>query len=317
MDEEAVTLIVFFALAYAITWTLFTVVATTIQARTPLGYSLVVAGAFAPATVALSLTAWQEGGRGVRRLLNRLLIADVPARYYAFALSYIVAIKLAAAALHRVLLGAWPRFGSEPWILIPLAIAVSTPFQAGEEIGWRGYALPRLAARFGLARASLLLGVLWAGWHVPQFYIAGGDTYHQSFPVWGAEVVAMSVAFAWLYAGPAAACCWSCSSTPPSTTRRTSSLPASHQRRACSACTRPRCRHSRRRCCGSARSGSSRECLDQLPVGTMVAASTIRITVRSGARGRCMTPRGTTKPCCGSSVTDRSSMSMMNCPDTT
>jgi membrane protease YdiL (CAAX protease family) len=200
MDEEAVTLIVFFALAYAITWTLFTVVATTIPARTPLGYSLVVAGAFAPATVALSLTAWQEGGRGVRRLLNRLLIADVPARYYAFALSYIVAIKLAAAALHRVLLGAWPRFGSEPWILIPLAIAVSTPFQAGEEIGWRGYALPRLAARFGLARASLLLGVLWAGWHVPQFYIAGGDTYHQSFPVWGAEVVAMSVAFAWLYA---------------------------------------------------------------------------------------------------------------------
>jgi uncharacterized protein len=110
------------------------------------------------------------------------------------------AVKLTAALLHRGLLGAWPRFGSESLAMIPLAIAVSTPFQAGEEIGWRGYALPRLAARFGLARASLLLGVIWAFWHLPQFYIADADTYRQSFLVWSAQVVAMSVAFAWLYA---------------------------------------------------------------------------------------------------------------------
>ena len=83
--------------------------------------------------------------------------------------------------------------------MIPAAIAFSTPFQAGEEIGWRGYALPRLAARVGLPRASLLLGVIWALWHLPQFYIAGADSYHQSFVVWSAQVIAMSAAFAWLY----------------------------------------------------------------------------------------------------------------------
>ena len=68
------------------------------------------------------------------------------------------------------------------------------------EIGWRGYALPGLMKRFGLARASVLLGAIWAVWHLPQFYIAGGDSYRQSFPVWALQVVALSVAFAWLFA---------------------------------------------------------------------------------------------------------------------
>ena len=182
------------------TWTLFIAVATAIPARTPLGYALVVAGAFAPAIVALSLTAWQDGAGGVRTLLRRLLISNVPARYYVFAISYVLVVKLAAAGLHRVILGGWPRFDTASLLVIPLAVAFSTPFQAGEEIGWRGYALPRLAARLGLARASLLLGVIWAGWHLPQFYIADADTYHQSFIVWAPQVVAMSVVFAWLYA---------------------------------------------------------------------------------------------------------------------
>src|SRR5882672_8877153 len=93
-----------------------------------------------------------------------------------------------------------PRFGDEPWYLILGAIAVSTPFQAGEEIGWRGYALPRLAARFGLARASILLGLIWGSWHMPQFFIPEADTYGQSFVVYVLQVTALSVAMAWLYA---------------------------------------------------------------------------------------------------------------------
>jgi membrane protease YdiL (CAAX protease family) len=79
------------------------------------------------------------------------------------------------------------------------AIVVSTWVQAGEEIGWRGYALPRLAARFGLGRASIVLGVVWACWHLPLFFLRGADTYGQSFVVYLLQVIALSVAMAWLY----------------------------------------------------------------------------------------------------------------------
>jgi uncharacterized protein len=124
----------------------------------------------------------------------------VDARWYFFAMGFMAAVKLSAAVIHRMVMGQWPRFGDAPLLLIPLALAASTPVQAGEEIGWRGYALPRLAERFGLARASILLGILWACWHLPQFYIREADTYRQSFMVYLLQVTAISVVMAWLYA---------------------------------------------------------------------------------------------------------------------
>lgn len=141
-----------------------------------------------------------EGGRGVRALLRRMTIADVPARLYIVAVSYIAVVEISAAFLHRLIAGSWPPFGARPLAFIALSIAFSTPFQAGEEIGWRGFALPRLADRFGLRIGSVVLGIIWAMWHLPQFYIAGADSYHQSFVVWAAQVVAISVVFGWLYA---------------------------------------------------------------------------------------------------------------------
>jgi len=191
----------FFLLSYAVTWMCFIwVAAARIPPRSPLGAGLILLGAFAPGLVALALTARAEGGPGARALLGRVLRWRVAWPWYVFAVGYIPGIKLSVALVHRLATGAWPHFGTDPLHLIPAAIAFSTPFQAGEEVGWRGYALPRLATRLGLARASLVLGVIWAVWHLPQFFIREGDTYGQSFFVFTFQVVALSVAMAWLYA---------------------------------------------------------------------------------------------------------------------
>jgi len=194
-------LVTFFLLTYALMWACFITVAVAgIPIYAPLGGVLVLLGTFAPSLVALWITARTEREGGVRALLGGVLRWRVPARWYLFALAYIPAIKLTGALIHRLATGAWPRFGDDPWYFILGAIAVSTPFQAGEEIGWRGYALPRLAARFGLARASILLGLIWGFWHLPQFFIPEADTYGQSFFVYVLQVTALSVAMAWLYA---------------------------------------------------------------------------------------------------------------------
>jgi uncharacterized protein len=122
-------------------------------------------------------------------------------RWYVFAVSYIFAIKLTVAVLHRLLTGAWPRFGDQSIVIMFAATIFSTVSggQAGEEIGWRGFALPRMAERLGFGGASVLLGMIWACWHLPLFFIRGTTTTGQSFPLYFLQVTAVSVALAWLY----------------------------------------------------------------------------------------------------------------------
>jgi uncharacterized protein len=202
-QTPAGSLVKFFSVTFAVTWTCFiAVVALSGSAGSAVIRGLLLfLGIFAPSFVALELTARAEGRAGVLALLRRLVQWHVGARWYVFAAGYMAAIKLAVALVHRVATGAWPRFGHEAWYVMAAATVFSTAIggQAGEEIGWRGYALPRLAARFGLGGGSVLLGLIWACWHLPLFFLPGADKYGQSFPVYVLQVTALSVAAAWLY----------------------------------------------------------------------------------------------------------------------
>lgn len=197
----------FFSLTFALTWASWLAFAaagrfgTGVPALAILATPLLYLGVFAPAIVALTLTARAEGRPGVRALLRRLVQWRVGLRWYVFAVSYMAAIKLTGALVRRVATGEWPTFGHEAWYVMLAATVVSTVVggQAGEEIGWRGYALPRLEARLGLARASVLLGMIWACWHLPFFFIPGIDKAGQSFPMYLLQLTALSVAIAWLY----------------------------------------------------------------------------------------------------------------------
>ena len=187
----------FFVLTFGVSWPLF--VWATRLSGVPQSVVLLVA-TITPSLVGLALMRWEDGHSGVVRFFSERFTWATSARWFAFAIGYFAAIKLAAAVLHRVIAGAWPRLGDEPWFIIVAAIAISTPVQAGEEIGWRGYALPRMANRMGLGPSSLLLGVLWSVWHLPVFFLPGADKFGQSFPVYLIGTTTLSVAMAWLYA---------------------------------------------------------------------------------------------------------------------
>jgi len=199
IPHPALSLVKFFLLTFAVTWTCWIPVVRASTALTPLRYGLWLLGTFAPSLVALALTVRSDGRAGLGALLGRILQWQVPVRWYVFAVSYIAAVKLVVALVYRLLTGAWPGFGHENLVLMLVATLISTPAQAGEEIGWRGYALPRLAQCIGYGRGAVLLGVVWACWHLPQFFLAAADTYKQSFPIWSLQVIALSVAIAWLY----------------------------------------------------------------------------------------------------------------------
>lgn len=196
-------LVGFFLLTFALTWTAWLVPAwlgaPANSGLFALGGPVFLLGVFAPAPVALALTAYSEGRAGVARLLARIGRWQVGAYLYVFAISYMAVTKLIGALIHRVAIGAWPTFGDTPLPLMLGAILVSTWAQAGEEVGWRGYALPRLATNLGLGGASVVLGVIWALWHLPLFFLQGSGSDGQSFPIYLLHVTALSVAMAWLY----------------------------------------------------------------------------------------------------------------------
>lgn len=193
----------FFVAVYALTWTCFFGAAALggSAAQPRLIGMIALAGVFAPAIVALVMTAWDGGGKAVIDLLRPLIRWRVGLRWYLFAAGYMIVIKLTAAVLCRIGTGVWPRFGNERPIVMAAATVMSVLLggQTGEEIGWRGYALPSLASRFGLGTASIVLGVFWACWHLPLFFVLGGDTVGQSFPLYLLQVTAISVAMAFLW----------------------------------------------------------------------------------------------------------------------
>lgn len=197
--ERSSQIVVFFLLTYAITWPCFISVVFWTPPHTLAGQLLLLLGTFSPSLVAVWLTS-REGNTAVAALLGRIFKWRVGLRWYLFAAGYIAVIKLLVAVIHRAVTGAWPRFGQEAWYILIVAMIFSTPVQAGEEIGWRGYALPRMAERVGLAGASVLLGVIWALWHLPLFFVSAADTFRQPFFLYTLQVTAISVAMAWLYA---------------------------------------------------------------------------------------------------------------------
>lgn len=96
-------------------------------------------GVFAPGIVAFALTERAEGRAATRALVARVFKWDVGVRWYVFAIAYIPAIKLVVALVHRIVTGAWPRFGEEPLYLMA---SVSPGLDVGA--GWRRNRLARV-----------------------------------------------------------------------------------------------------------------------------------------------------------------------------
>lgn len=82
------------------------------------------------------------------------------------------------------------------WAFPPYVLLMITLGGGQEELGWRGYILDQIEERLGPWRGNLVLGVVWAIWHLPLFFIPGAN---QTFVPFGAFVLLM-VGYSWLFA---------------------------------------------------------------------------------------------------------------------
>ena len=69
----------------------------------------------------------------------------------------------------------------------------------GAELGWRGFALPRLLAERSALAASLIVGVLWGAWYLPTFFVPGLPQHSIPFSAFMLLTTAYSVLFTWIY----------------------------------------------------------------------------------------------------------------------
>ena len=69
----------------------------------------------------------------------------------------------------------------------------------GEDLGWRGFALPALQERLDWRSASLALGIIWGMWHLPLFFVADSTQNNGSVAAFFVLIIATSVFYTWLY----------------------------------------------------------------------------------------------------------------------
>jgi membrane protease YdiL (CAAX protease family) len=137
----------------------------------PLATAVIPGQIVGPTFSAFLMTGLTEGDAGMGRLLRRYVLWRVGLPWY-----LLVLIVFPALLLFTVLVLPGGMGVVRPIVLMYPVAYVIIFFVGGaffEEPGWRGFALPRLQQRYGALRGTLILGVLWAFWHLPVFLVPG------------------------------------------------------------------------------------------------------------------------------------------------
>jgi uncharacterized protein len=187
-------LAIFLILAFALSWWSWPFMLVNSE-----GTPLVPFGPFIAAFIVLALT---RGRAGIRKLLMSMVSWRVGLGWYAVALLLPVAIMLGVLYLNALFGGPALTAADFPdWYTLPLLFLFTT-LVAGplfEEPGWRGFALPRLQSKYTPLVASLVVGVIWAIWYLPELLSdPTGQRPPLQFFVW---VLAQSVVYTWVYNG--------------------------------------------------------------------------------------------------------------------
>ncbi len=213
MNVQRANTLHFFVLAFGLSW-LFWVPAA-ISGRNVMEFPmmlLLIAGGAGPAVAEIALIFRTHDKEQQRDYWQRVLdIRRIGARWHAVIWLTFPLLNAIAILLCGLTGGGWPAFETAkhllatPWTLLPFALFILLFGPLPEELGWRGYALDSLQARWNALVSSLILGVMWAGWHIPLFFMNGTFQHDQvgfgtlNFWLFCIGTIVSSILFTWLY----------------------------------------------------------------------------------------------------------------------
>jgi membrane protease YdiL (CAAX protease family) len=177
-------LLSYFALTFALSWGAVLIVAggpggisATNQASEMQQLLLYPALLVGPSLAGVLLTGLVSGRAGLRELRSRLVRWRVAAGWYAVAL-LTAPLSVMAALLALSLIS--PKFvpgivtSDDKTALLLIGIFAGLMVGIFEELGWTGFAIPRLRLRYGVLGTGLIVGLVWGTWHFPPFFWGSG-----------------------------------------------------------------------------------------------------------------------------------------------
>ena len=202
----------FFFMAYAFSWIIFIPYVLSqwgILPKTPFYIWFHVLHTFGPALAAVIMINLIDGKAGIHHLRQRIRAWRAGGRWYLFILMGIPALIILGIMVQPGALASFQGLSPNLLVAYPLTF-VAVWFGGGplgEEIGWRGFALPRMQPRYGPLRGTLLLGVLWAFWHLEDFLTptqgggpgAGLAAFFRIFPLFFLMVIALAIILTWVF----------------------------------------------------------------------------------------------------------------------
>lgn len=193
-------------LMFFVTWTIELSNVGLLPFKVPFVVALTVGWAFI--FISLLMTWLTLGKDEMARLFKRFFLWRVGWQWYLVAFLLLPALQSAAVLLTSWLTRTPTDYGHPmirdvapidapllalviPWLLFDM-------LTNDEEMGWRGYTLPRLQARHSALVASLLVGVIWGLWHLPK-YLGSGMNSERSLVWFVVAHLALAILYTWLY----------------------------------------------------------------------------------------------------------------------
>ena len=163
---------------------------------------IVLVAPYGPTLAGFVMAAMTEGKTGVKALWKRFWTRNLNIKWLLVCMLFFPVIQLIANLVTRTLdnlaypLLAYPSLG-----VFVNAFIFDGFIHGGmsEEFGWRGYALPRFQAKWNALTSSIVIGAIWASWHIPLWYFPGDEHSQVNFWEWALLIILFSIMMTWIF----------------------------------------------------------------------------------------------------------------------